>query len=191
MFLRMSVSNRLFVVLMLALVAGCAFFSGDIEEGMPKLRDKLPESTKVYLANALNPRGGRLYARNGQLVVDEFRAAFKARGISVTVPDRRSGVTVDVLEDARTNGCDVVVFTQVLRWDYGEAGFTGLGGRDEVYLSVLLMRPETQRVVTRANIRVYNGIGHSPAGGNDDPGESVSPIIRKYVDSLFKDRDGP
>lgn len=181
----MGLFHKFIFLLLPLLLAGCAGLSGDIEEGLPKLRDKLPETTKVYLACPLKPNGGRLYSRNGQLVVDEFKAAFTARGISVKVDDRRSGGTTDVLDAAVANGCDLVVFSQVLSWQYGEAGFSGFGGRDEVLLSVMLMRPDTRRVVTRANLRIVNGVGRSPVGGNDDPRGSISPIIFKYVKSLF------
>ena len=176
------------LALALPLSAGCVLFPGTIEEGLPKLRDKLPETTKVYLASPLNPRGGFLYTRNAQLVVDEFKGAIEHRGISVTVPKKRSGKPSDVFGKARTNGCDVVVFTQILSWNYGEAGFTGIGGRDEVTLSVMLMDPVKERVLTRATIRVSNGIGRSRFGGEDEPSRVVAPIIGKYVDSLFPER---
>lgn len=174
---------------LLAIAAGCALFPGAIEEGIPKLRDKLPETTKVYLSSPLNPRGGFLYTRNAQIVVDEFKAAFDKRGIQVTVPGRRSGEPSTVLAKARTNGCDVVLFTQIVEWNYGDAGFSGLGGRDEVTLSVMLMDAVSERVLTRATIYVRNGIGRSRPGGNDSPNDAVSPIIAKYVESLFKKRE--
>ena len=174
--------------LALLLAAGCVLFPGTIEEGLPKLRDKLPDTAKVYLASPLNPRGGFLYTRNAQIVVDEFKTAFERRGISVTVPKKRSGTPKDVLAKAVSNGCDVVMITQILNWSYGEAGFTGIGGRDEVTLSVMLMDPVKDRVLTRATIYVRNGIGRSQFGGQDDPSKSVAPIIGKYVNSLFSDR---
>ena len=164
-------------------------FPGSIEEGLPKLRDKLPETTKVYLPCPLNPCGGYLYTRNAQIVVDEFKAAFARRGIDVVVPARRSGKNPDVIAQAKTNGCDVVLFSQIQEWNYGDAGFSGLGGRDEVTLSVMLMDPVKERVMTRATIYVRNGLGRSRMGGSDTPGEAVAPVIGKYVDSLFPPKD--
>jgi len=176
-------------VAILALVAGCVLFPGSIEEGLPKLRDKLPETTKVYLPSPLNPRGGFLYTRNAQVVADEFKAAFVKRGISVTMPDKRSKGTPDVIAQAKTNKCDVVLFTQILEWNYGDAGFSGIGGRDEVTISTMLMDVVLERVLTRATIRVANGIGRSSLGGNDEPSVVVAPIVEKYVNSLFEDKD--
>ncbi len=173
----------------LSLMAGCALFPGSIEEGLPKLRDKLPETTKVYLPCPLNPRGGFLYTRNANLVADAFAAALKRRGIATVLADRRSGKQPDVLAQARTNGCDVVLFSQIQEWDYGEAGFSGFGDRDEVTLSVMLMDATKERVLTRATLYVRNGIGRSRVGGGDSPKEAVTPIIGKYVDSLFPPKD--
>lgn len=173
------------MVALLLLMAGCVLFPGTIEEQLPKLRDKLPESTRVYIPNPLNPQGGFLYTRNAQVIVDEFRHAFAARGISVHIPDRRSGSRRSVAEDAMTNKCDVVLFTNIESWEYGEAGFSGFGGRDEVTLSVVLADPARDRILSRSRIYVANGIGRSSFGGNDNPGEVVAPIIRKYVFSLF------
>ena len=172
-----------------ALMAGCALFPGSIEEGLPKLRDKLPETTKVYLPCPLNPRGGFLYTRNANLVVDAFAAALKRRGIASVLADKRSGKQPDVLAQARTNGCDVVLFSQIQEWNYGEAGFSGFGGRDEVTLSVMLMDATKERVLTRATLYVRNGIGQSRVGGGDSPKDAVAPIIGKYVDSLFPPKD--
>ena len=169
----------------LSLMAGCALFPGSIEEGLPKLRDKLPETTKVYLPCPINPRGGFLYTRNAKLVVDAFAAALKQRGIATVLADKRSGQQPDVLAQARTNGCDVVLFSQIQEWNYGDAGFSGFGGRDEVTLSVMLMDATKERVLTRATLYVRNGIGRSRVGGSAAPSEAVSPIIGKYVDSLF------
>ncbi len=172
----------------LAVASGCALFPGSIEEGLPKLRDRLPETTKVYLPRPLNPRGGFMYTRNAQIVTDEFKAAFEKRGISVTMPEKRSGKQIDIYAQAKTNKCDVVLITQIVEWNYGEAGFSGIGGRDEVTLSTMLIDPNLDRVLTRATIFVRNGIGRSRPGGNDDPKETVAPIIQKYVDSLFVEK---
>ena len=172
----------------LALAAGCVLFPGSIEEGLPKLRDKLPETTRVYLPSPLNPNGGFLYTRNAQVVAGQFKAAFEKRGISVTMPDKRSGETLDIIAQAKTNKCDVVLITQILEWNYGDAGFTGIGGRDEVTISTMLMDPVLERVLSRATIQVYNGIGRSSFGGNNDPSTVVAPIIEKYVNSLFPEK---
>ena len=177
-----------FLFAAVAAAAGCAMFPGSIEEGLPKLRDKLPETTRVYLPRPLNPRGGFLYTRNAQIVTDEFRKAFESRGISVAMPDRRSGKQPEIYAQAKTNKCDVVLITQILEWNYGEAGFSGIGGRDEVTLSTMLVDPNLDRVLTRATIFIRNGIGRSSPGGNDNPNETVAPIIRKYVDSLFVEK---
>ena len=178
----------MFLMGLLAAAAGCALFPGAIEEGLPKLRDKLPESTKVYLPRPLNPRGGFLYTRKAQVVADEFKAAFDTRGISVVMPDRRSGDQADVIALAKTNSCDVVLFVQILEWNYGDAGFSGVGGRDEVTLSTMLMDPDHERVLSRATVYVRNGIGLSAAGGSDTPNATVAPIIEKYVNSLFPEK---
>ena len=51
--------QRIHLIAALALLpalAGCAYLSGvmagSIDEGIPKLRDRLPRTSKVYMANA-------------------------------------------------------------------------------------------------------------------------------------------
>ncbi len=169
--------------------AGCVLFPGEIEEGLPRLRDKLPETTKVFLACPRNAGGGYLNSRNARVLANEFKAAFAARGIAVKLDERKPGTLEADLMEAATNGCEVAVCTQVLAWNYGDAGFSGKGNRDEVLIAVMLMRPETRRVITRAKLHVTNGIGRSAAGGTEGPGESIAPIIYKYVNSLFPPKE--
>ena len=67
---------------------------------------------------------------------------------------------------------EVVVTLKVLAWEYNDAGFTGFHDRDTVELSVLLANPKTKRILQRANVHIASDFR----------------IIKKYVDSLYKER---
>ncbi len=180
------------VLMLLGLIflSGCMMSPGEIEEGLPKLRDKLPVSTKVYFARPLNRNGAWLYERSEWTVMNAFRTAMTNRNITVTTPPvpkkkRKRPMTRDELfKTARKLKQDVVLFVQIVKWEYGDAGFSGFGGRDDVTMSVMWINPNTERVVTRSNVKVINSVGKSPFGGASAD-ESVSPIIQKYIDQIF------
>ncbi len=174
----------------ITMFAGCMMSPGEIEEGLPKLRDKLPITTKVYLARPLNRNGAWLYERSEYTVMDAFRTAMTNRGIVVTSPpvpkkvQKRPMTREKLFEMAKKKKQDVVLFVQITKWEYGDAGFSGFGGRDEVTMSVMWIDPNKERVITRSGIKVVNSIGKSPFGGGSAE-ETVSPIIQKYIDKIF------
>ncbi len=122
-------------------VAGCTtidgLMAGSINEGIPKLRDKLPRSTKVHFSDPVKGNGYALHARNRLLVQNAFGKAFDGLGVS---------------HSSVTNGCDVTFHVVVDDWHYGDAGFAGFGDRDEVTLSVIVMNRKTSRVLTRSSL---------------------------------------
>ena len=134
------------VALMAAvLIAGCAavgeLMSGRIIEGMPKLRDPLPRTVKVYFADPVNVSGYALHARNRKQIQDAFFSAFAAVGVSCSV---------------QTNGCDFAFHVAVTDWEYGDAGFSGQGDRDSVSMAVVLMNLKNERVVARHELYARN-----------------------------------
>ena len=145
-------------------VAGCAtvdgLLAGSITEGIPKLRDKLPRSTKVHFADPVKANGYALHARSRLQVQHAFGKAFDGLGVS---------------HSSVTNGCDVAFHVVVDDWHYGDAGFAGIGDRDEVTLSVIVMNRKTSRVLTRSSLVARN----------------LDALVRRYVAGLFKDDDTP
>ena len=145
---------------LLPLVAGCAAISGwmagSIDEGMPKLRERLPRTTKVYLANPVNANGYQLHARSRKQVQSAFGKAFDAMGVS---------------HSSKTNGCDVAVHVVVEGWEYGDAGFAGIGDRDAISMSVVVMNRRNSRVLTRASLFARN----------------LDLLVKRYVERLFRD----
>lgn len=143
-----------------ALVAGCASFeewtAGSIEEGIPKLAERLPRTTKVHLDDPVNVNGYMLHARNRRQIEEAFGNAFARLG---------------VYHSSKTNGCDVSVHVGVDRWEYGEAGFAGEGGRDAVSMSVMVRSLKTNRVLTRASLFARN----------------LDLLAELYARTLFKD----
>lgn len=132
-------------VAILPILVGCAslheYMSGTIEEGIPKLRDRLPRTAKVYIADAVNANGYRLHARSRRQVEDAFTAALDGIGVS---------------HSTKTNGCDTAFHVVVDDWQYGDSGFAGDGDRDEVTMSVVVMNRDTERVITRSSLFARN-----------------------------------
>jgi hypothetical protein len=136
--------QRVLLKAMLAVVpflVGCAsiegWMAGTISEGIPKMRDRLPRTVKVYFADPVNVRGYVLHERSRKQVQDAFGKAFDALGVSHSL---------------KTNGCTHVLSVVVENWEYADAGFLGEGDRDEVSMAVMLQNADTDRVLTRASL---------------------------------------
>ena len=144
----------------LPLFMGCATISewmaGSITEGIPKLRDRLPRSVKIHFANPVNVRGHALHERSRKLVQDAFGKALDSLGVS---------------HSTETKGCDYTIHVVVDSWEYGDSGFLGDGDRDEVSMSVMLQRRDTERMLTRASLYARD----------------LDLLVEKYVKSLFRD----
>ena len=147
------------VVAALPLLAGCAAISGwmagSIDEGIPKLRDRLPRSAKVHLADPVNANGHVLHARSRLQVQNAFGKALDELGVS---------------HSSKTNGCDMAFHVVVDKWEYGDAGFAGIGDRDAISMSVVVMNTKNKRVYTRASLFARN----------------LDMLVRRYVESLFE-----
>lgn len=148
------------VAALLPFFAGCAVVSGwmagSIDEGIPKLRNRLPRTSKVYLDSPVNANGAKLYARSRNQVHSAFGKALDGIGVS---------------HSSKTNGCDVALHVVVDNWEYGDAGFAGIGDRDAVTMSVIVMNRNTNRVLTRSSLFARN----------------LDLLVKRYVEKLFED----
>ena len=147
------------IVAIVPLFVGCAtvseWMSGSVTEGIPKLRGKLPRTAQVHFADPVNVRGDALHERNRKQVQDAFVKAFDMVGVS---------------HSTETNGCDYTLRVVVDRWEYNDSGFFGSGDRDEVSMSVMVVKNDTDRVLTRASLYA-----------ND-----LNVLVSKYVKMLFE-----
>jgi hypothetical protein len=145
---------------LMPMFAGCAAISGmlagSIDEGIPRLRDRLPRTSKVYLADPVNAKGHMLHARGRRQVENAFGKALDGIGVA---------------HSASTNGCDIAFRVTVDSWEYGDAGFAGLGNRDSITMSVVVMRRDTNRVLTRTSLFARN----------------LDLLVKRYVEKLFED----
>ena len=119
-----TVLTALFAILLFVL--GC-WTPGDIQENLPKHRNKLPSDT-VFFVNKTEPRVMRA-------LVD----ALKARGFKVTEDRALSKVAIE---------------TKVESWEYNDAGFSGFYDRDEMTLAITLRQVATEYVLTRHTVIV-------------------------------------
>jgi hypothetical protein len=147
------------VVLWLS-VSGCAgiadWAAGSITEGIPKLRERLPRTAKIHLADPVNARGYALHERSRRQIWEAFRKAFDSIGVA---------------HSSTANGCSHAIYVAVDGWAYGDSGFFGGGGRDEVSMSVMLQRLDTERILSRASLHAYN----------------LDLLAERYVKSIFED----
>jgi len=155
--------QRILMRTLLALLpafAGCAALSGmmagDIDEGVPKLRKRLPRTSKVCLKDPVNANGYRLHARGMKQIENAFGKALDGIGVS---------------HSSKTNGCDVTLHVMVDSWEYGDAGFAGIGDRDAVTMSVVVVRSDTNRVLARSSLFARN----------------LDLLVKRYVEKLFED----
>lgn len=123
-----------------AIFSGC-WTPGDIQENLPRHVHKLPEGTVFYVE------------KTEKRVMKTIRDALSRRGFRV----------VDVKKDA-----DVAIVPKVLSWEYNDAGFSGFYDRDEMTVSISLVRVETGLVIARHTVSVRSDFR----------------ILRKYVDGL-------
>ena len=119
-----TVLTALFAILLFVL--GC-WTPGDIQENLPKHRNKLPSDT-VFFVNKTEPRVMRA-------LVD----ALKARGFKVTEDRALSKVAIE---------------TKVESWEYNDAGFSGFYDRDEMTLVITLRQVATEYVLARHTVIV-------------------------------------
>ena len=119
-----TVLTALFAILLFVL--GC-WTPGDIQENLPKHRNKLPSDT-VFFVNKTEPRVMRA-------LVD----ALTARGFKVTEDRALSKVAIE---------------TKVESWEYNDAGFSGFYDRDEMTLAITLRQVATEYVLARHTVIV-------------------------------------
>lgn len=119
-----TVLTAFFAVLLFAL--GC-WTPGDIQENLPKHRNKFPAET-VFFVNKTEPR-----------VMSAIVEALRARGFKVT-DDRAQAV--------------VALETKVQAWEYNDAGFSGFYDRDEMTLAISLREVATGHILARHTVIV-------------------------------------
>lgn len=145
---------------LMPVLAGCAAISGimagSIDEGIPKLRDRLSRTSKVHLANPVNANGHQLHARGRKQVENAFGKALDGIGVA---------------HSTSTNGCDIAFHVVIDSWEYGDAGFAGQGSRDAITMSVVVMKRDTKRVLTRSSLFARN----------------LDLLVKRYVEKLFED----
>ena len=119
-----TILTALFAALLFAL--GC-WTPGDIQENMPRHREKFPPETVFYVE--------KTEPRVKKALVD----ALKARGFKVV--DGRARATI-------------AIRAKVESWEYNDAGFSGFYDRDEMTLSIGLEQVATRSILARHTVRV-------------------------------------
>ena len=119
-----TVLTAVFAALLFAL--GC-WTPGEIQENLPKHRNKLPAET-VFFVDKTEPR-----------VKDTLVAALKDRGFKVTEDRKLATVAIE---------------TKVKAWEYNDAGFSGFYDRDEMTLAISLRQVATGFILARHTVTV-------------------------------------
>lgn len=119
-----TVLTALFAILLFVL--GC-WTPGDIQENLPKHRNKLPAETVFFVDNT-EPR-----VKNA--IVD----ALKARDFKVTEDRAQATVAIE---------------TKVQAWEYNDAGFSGFYDRDEMTLAISLRQVDTGFIIARHTVTI-------------------------------------
>ena len=119
-----TVLTALFAILLFVL--GC-WTPGDIQEHLPKHRDKFPAET-VFFVDKTEPR-----------VTNALVDALKARGFKVTWDRALASVALE---------------TRVQAWEYNDACFSGFYDRDEMTLAIVIRQVATGFVLARHTVTV-------------------------------------
>ena len=181
-----------FILCALALLAGCETvekefidpFRDAIVWGLPKLVSPLPDGASIYIERPIGAASQGVYARNGMTLVRAFEQEFRRRGAKPVVGEKAIADIKETFARATAASCRYALVLDIRSWAYGEAGWSGLGGRDEVVFDAMLLDAERERVLSRAQIEVTNSIiNNAPGGGDAD--SSVAPVIRRYVGKLY------
>lgn len=106
------------------LFAGC-WTPGEIVENLPRHRDRYPAGTVFHVAKT-EPR-----------VQATLVAALEKHGFRVA--------------DAREKA-SLALVTDVVAWEYNDAGFSGFRDRDHMRLAIRVEETATDRVVSRATV---------------------------------------
>ena len=102
---------------------------GDIQENMPRHREKFPPETVFYVE--------KTEPRVKKALVD----ALRARGFKVV--DGRARATV-------------AIRAKVESWEYNDAGFSGFYDRDEMTLSISLEQVSAKSIIARHTVTVHS-----------------------------------
>ena len=121
-----TVLTTLFAILLFVL--GC-WTPGDIQENLPKHRDKFHSGTTFFVEKT-EPR-----------VMKALVDALKARGFKVTDDRAKAAVAIE---------------TKVKAWEYNDAGFSGFYDRDEMTLAISLRQTATGFVRARHTVTVHS-----------------------------------
>ena len=119
-----TILTAFFAALLFAL--GC-WTPGEIQENLPKHRNKLPSGT-VFFVDKTEPR-----------VTKALVEALKDRGFKVTEDPAQATVAIE---------------TKVQAWEYNDAGFSGFYDRDEMTLAISLRQVATGFILARHTVSV-------------------------------------
>ena len=160
-------------------------FRDVITPGLPRLAAALPPEAKIFIARPLGAATQGVYARNGMTLVSALEQELKRHGATVSVGKLATANYDLAVSDAKAAGAKYLLVLIIQRWEYGSAGWSGRGNRDEVQFDAMLVDAERKRVLCRHSIEVTNGVLRSSAGGESSE-RAVAPVIRRYVNSLYK-----
>jgi hypothetical protein len=146
---------KMFFIFVVLLCAGCQT-NLVIEEGIPKMHKPLPKETKVFLVGPALENADVQFERSPAKITRAFKKGLSDFGIDVLTPKKRLETKEAAFDEAKKNKCDVILYVTIESWGYADAGFSGIGARDEIVLKVMFINPETQRVLERASVMLVN-----------------------------------
>jgi hypothetical protein len=153
----MSAKGKVLSLLAFLLFTGCQT-NLEIEEGIPRIRKPFSTDTKVFLIGPALEDSDAQFERSPAKVTKAFRMALTKFDINVVTAKERFETKEKAFEEAKKNKCDVVLYVTIDSWSYADAGFSGIGGRDEVTFNIMFVNPETEKVLERAFVTLANGV---------------------------------
>ena len=130
---------KMFFIFVVLLCAGCQT-NLVIEEGIPKMHKPLPKETKVFLVGPALENADVQFERSPAKITRAFKKGLSDFGIDVLTPKKRLETKEAAFDEAKKNKCDVILYVTIESWGYADAGFSGIGARDEIVLKVIDQR---------------------------------------------------
>lgn len=152
----MSVKLKSILVFAVLFFAGCQT-NLVIEDGIPKMHTRLAKETKVFLIGPALENADVQFERSPAKITRAFKKTLSDFGIKVFTPKKRIETKESAFDEAKKHKCDVILYVTVESWGYADAGFSGIGARDDIVLKVMFLNLETQRVLERASVMLVNG----------------------------------
>lgn len=173
---------RLFaLVVFMALLLGCAHSYELSTRPADIAVPRLSPDTKVYVALPEDGSyGSTVYNGSGPMTAKAIAKSFLKYCVEVMEESSHQSYAT-ALEEARKQGCDLLVYPVILHWEERATEWSGLP--DRISIKLTLTDAKTEKLLDSI---VIDGKSRWATFGGDHPQDLLPEPIDRYVGTLFK-----